>query len=313
MKILVTGASGFAGSHLVEALVAAGHTDIYGTAFGGGDFLKSHIPENHIIQVDLTHTGETEKLVAGIEPDWIFHLAALAFVGKSFEKATEVLNNNITVQLNMLEAVRQHAPNARLLTIGSAEEYGISEDGEVPISESHPLRPVNPYAVSKIAQDLLAYSYAISHKLTIIRARPFNHIGERQTEEFAIPAFTKQIVEIEQGKRKTLNVGNLTSIRDFTDVQDMVKAYILLVEKGEVGEAYNIGSGVGVSMEEMVKKLVAISGTQVQIEQDTTRFRPHDIPTVIADASRVKALGWSTTIPLEDSLKRVLEYWRGKK
>lgn len=312
MKILVTGASGFAGSHLVEALTKAGHTDVYGTAFGGNEFLQTLIPADHIVAIDLTKQPETEKLISELKPDWIFHLAALAFVGKSFEKGVEVLSNNMTVQLNMLEAVRTHVPQAKLLTIGSAEEYGISEQGEIPIKETHPLRPINPYAVSKVAQDLLAYSYAVSYKLNVVRVRPFNHIGERQTDDFAVSAFAKQIVEIERGTRKTLSVGNLKTVRDFHDVKDTVKAYMLLLEKGVSNDVYNVGSGVGVSMETIVQKLITISGAKVVVEQDSTRLRPHDIPEVVADASKIRGLGWNTTIPLDDSLKRVLDYWRAQ-
>jgi GDP-4-dehydro-6-deoxy-D-mannose reductase len=313
MKILVTGASGFAGSHLVEALLAAGHKNVYGTAYGRDDYLRSLLPADRIIAIDLTDADDVQKLLSTVKPKWIFHLAALAFVGKSFERAAEVFNNNFAVQLNMLEAMRQHIPKSRLLTVGSAEEYGMSERGELPIRENHPLRPINPYAVSKVAQDLLAYSFAMSYKLDVIRIRPFNHIGERQTEDFAIPAFAKQIVEIERGQRKALQVGNLKSTRDFTDVKDMVRAYMLLMENGVVGEAYNIGSGVGVSMENVVQKLMSLSETKIRVEEDATRMRPHDIPEIVADASRVRKLGWSPTIPLDQSLKRVLEYWREQK
>ncbi|HZZ99014.1 MAG TPA: GDP-mannose 4,6-dehydratase [Candidatus Saccharimonadia bacterium] len=312
MKILVTGASGFAGSHLVEALLAAGHKEVYGTAYGRDDYLRSLLPTDQVIAIDLTKADDVKQLILNLKPDWIFHLASLAFVGKSFERASELFTNNFAVQLNMLESVRLHAPKARLLTIGSAEEYGMSEAGEIPIHEDHPLRPINPYAVSKVAQDLLAYSYAVSYKLNVIRARPFNHIGERQTEDFAIPAFAKQIVEIERGKSDALHVGNLKSVRDFTDVKDMVRAYILLMEKGEVGEPYNIGSGIGTSMEKVVKQLISLSKSEIHIEQDSTRLRPHDIPEIIAGISRMKKLGWSPAIPLEQSLNRVLEYWREK-
>ena len=310
MKILITGASGFAGSHLLEALQVKGYSELYGTAFGNGAALEKMIPVENVIALNLTEKDAVNAMIQKVQPDWIFHLASFAFVGQSFERGAELLQNNLGVQITMLEAVRQFVPKARLLVIGSAEEYGLSEAGESPIAETHPLRPVNPYAVSKVAQDLLAYSYAVSLKLNILRVRPFNHIGERQTPDFAIPAFAKQIVAIERGQQNALFVGNLTGVRDFTDVKDMMRAYITVMEKGVVGEVYNIGTGVGVKMSDVVDKLVAMSSAQIKIVQDEKRFRPLDIPEIIADAAKIKDLGWNAEIPLDETLKRVLEYWR---
>ncbi len=310
MKILVTGASGFAGSHLLEALKSKGYSELYGTAFGKGAVLEKMIPAQNVITINLTEKDAVNAMIQKIQPDWIFHLASFAFVGQSFERGAELLQNNINVQITMLEAVRQFAPKARLLVIGSAEEYGLSEVGESPIAENHPLRPVNPYAVSKVAQDLLAYSYAVSLKLNIIRVRPFNHIGERQTPDFAIPAFAKQIVAIERGQQEAMFVGNLTGVRDFTDVKDMMNAYVMVMEKGVVGEVYNIGTGVGVKMSDVVDRLVRMSSAQVTIVQDEKRFRPLDIPEIIANPKKIMDLGWKPEIALDETLKRVLEYWR---
>ncbi len=182
-----------------------------------------------------------------MQPTQIYHLASFAYVGKSFDKAEELLNNNILLQLNLLAAVKEFSPQSRLLVIGSAEEYGISlSDEEIPYDEDHKFRPINPYAVSKITQDMLAYVYYVSFGLDIVTVRPFNHIGERQSSDFAIPAFTNQVVAIERGEQEKLMVGNLTAIRDFTDVKDMMKAYIVAMNKGKKGEVYNIGSGTGV-------------------------------------------------------------------
>ena len=311
MKILVTGASGFAGSHLIEALKSAGQSDIYGTAYGNSSYLATLIPEDHIIKVNLTDAEATFTLIEKVQPDQIYHLAAFAFVGESFDRAAELMQNNIALQLNMLEAVRKSAPKARLLVIGSAEEYGLSTKETEKINEEHPFRPVNPYAVSKIAQDLLGYSYQVSYGLQVLRVRPFNHIGERQTPDFAIPAFAKQIVEIERGKSSSLKVGNLDGVRDFTDVKDMVRAYMIIMEKGAVGEVYNIGTGDGVKMKDVVDKLVALSTAKIQIEVDQTRMRPLDIPSIIADPSKIMAFGWKPEISLDETLKRVVEYWRG--
>lgn len=313
MRVLITGASGFAGTHLIEALKQSSQAkdlEIFGTAYNGSGVLAEMLPQDHIIPLNLMDGEAVKSLFTTVKPDQIYHLASFAFVGQSFERGAELLTNNIGLQEHVLEAVLKYVPSARLLIIGSAEEYGLSEQGEIPIKENHPFRPVNPYSVSKVAQDLLAYAYTVSHKLNIVRVRPFNHIGERQTVDFAIPAFAKQIVAIERGQQESLSVGNLTGLRDFTDVRDMVRAYMLLMEKGQVGEVYNVGSGIGVKMSKIVDTLIALSSAHVTVKQDEKRFRPLDIPEIIADVSKIKALGWKTTIPLEETLKRVMEYWR---
>lgn len=310
MKILVTGASGFAGSHLVEALQAKGYTDVYGTVFGRPDFIASLLPEDHLIKLDLTDKSAVRSLLEKIKPDWIFHLASFAFVGESFQRGEELLKNNLGLQFSILEGVREIVPQAKTLIIGSAEEYGLSEDGELPMSESHPFRPINPYSVSKLAQDMLAYAYAVSYNLNIIRVRPFNHIGERQSPDFAVSAFAKQISLIEKGDQTELHVGDLSGIRDFTDVKDMVSAYILLMEKGTTGEVYNVGTGVGIRMTDLLQKLIGMSHVPVKVVKDESRLRPLDIKEIVADNKKIRELGWKQTIPLEDTLKRVLEYWR---
>lgn len=310
--ILITGGTGFAGSHLVEHVIEQGYTNVHVTQFSNKalpDLAAFKSVQVH--SVDLTDATATQELIKTVQPTQIYHLAAFAFVGKSFEKGASVLSNNILLQVNVLEAVHQFAPQARILLIGSAEEYGVSEkDSEVPITEEHPFRPVNPYAVSKVAQDLLGYAYSKSYGLKIVRVRPFNHIGERQTDEFAVAAFAKQIVMIEKGQQRVLKVGNLSGIRDFTDVKDMVAAYKLVMEKGSVGEVYNIGSGVGTSMQTIVDQLVAQAKKPIPVEIDQTRMRPLDIPTIVANNEKIRKLGWQPTISVAQSLERVLAYWR---
>lgn len=311
MKILVTGASGFAGSHLIEALREKSGVEIFGTTFQTkSDTQKSDWDSVHLRALDLTERTGVDRLIQELQPDQIFHLASFAFVGKSFERADELLQNNTRVQLHLLEAVRMHAPHARILSIGSAEEYGWSEPGEVPIQETHPLRPVNPYAVSKVTQEMLTIAYQKSFGMDVVRVRPFNHIGERQSSEFAIPAFVKQIVAIERGEQAALKVGSLAAVRDFTDVKDMVKAYITIMDAGVSGEVYNAGSGVGVSMSHVIELLKGLANREISLEVDQTRVRPFDVPEIIANVDKLHTLGWKPTIPLQESLRRVLDFWR---
>jgi len=310
--VLITGGTGFAGSHLAELLVARGIENIHVTQYSNKELPSLPAFQQVIAHaVDLTNAAATAALIEQIKPTQIYHLAAFAYVGKSFEKGTEVLHNNIQLQVNILNAVKLHAPDARVLIVGSAEEYGMSvTEAELPITEDHPFRPVNPSPVSKITQDMLAYAYFQSYNLNIVRVRPFNHIGERQTDEFAIASFGKQIVAIERGQQPHLKVGNLSGIRDFTDVKDMVAAYALLMEKGIAGEVYNVGSGRGVAMQEVVSILISLAQVPIQIETDESRLRPLDIPVIVANNEKIMQLGWRPTIPLAESLQRVVGYWR---
>lgn len=311
-KIVVTGGSGFAGSHLIEELLSLGYTNIYSTTFSQVDEKTALLPLDRYLQVDLSDTEATLNFFEKLKPTWVFHLASFAYVGKSFEKARELFSNNINLQLNVLDAVRTHCPQARVLTIGSAEEYGMVDRSIEKIDESVPLCPVNPYAVSKVTQDLLANSYFLSYKLNIVRARPFNHIGTRQTGDFAVPAFAKQIVAIEKGEQQSLRVGSLEAFRDFTSVQDMARAYILLMEKGIVGEVYNIGSGVGIQMKTVVEKLISFAKVPITVEVDPSRIRPLDAPGLIADNGKIGSLGWSPSVSIDSELQNVLEEWRKK-
>lgn len=310
MRILVTGGTGFAGTHLIKELLSQGMSDIYSTTMSDVDPTKALLPADHYKKVDLSDAEATASIVRELHPEWLFHLASFAYVGKSFEKARELFANNINLQLNVLEAVRVHSPTTRILTIGSAEEYGVIDPTLPSINENCPLNPVNPYAISKVTQDLLANSYYLSYKLNVIRARPFNHIGTGQTGDFAVPAFVKQIVAIERGQQDKLLVGNLTGVRDFTSASDTVKAYILLMQKGTVGEVYNIGSGIGIPMSDIVKMLTEMAQKPITVAEDPTRLRPLDVPKLIADNTKVRSLGWQPTTDIRPTLEQVLNEWR---
>lgn len=302
-RILVTGASGFVGTHLVRALVEHGE-DVYASTFRNGSNLTEFIPEDHIMSGDLTSSPFTLNLVKEIKPDVVYNLAALSIVHSSVERAGEVLSSNLILQYNLLESIRLHAPTAKFIAICSANEYGYVEPGDIPITEKAPFRPLNPYAVSKISQDMLALQYHLAYEMDVVRLRPFNHTGVGQTTDFVIPYLAKQFAEIKRGQREpVIKVGNLDSVRDFTDVRDMVQAYLLAAEKCESGEAYNIGYGKGIKVREIISLLEELSGVKIKIETKEERVRKSDVPVLISDSSKFRGItGWEPKIKFKDTL-----------
>ncbi len=314
-KNLITGIAGFAGSFLAEYLLRLGDCQIVGTTLSLHESPNvSQIKDTiQLVPVNLLEEEKIETLIADIKPDFIYHLAALASPAKSFSHPTETIVNNIQAELNILEAVKKaELKNTKILVISSADIYGLLQPEDLPVDEDTPMRPNNPYAVSKIAQDYLGLQYFITYKLPIIRVRPFNHIGSRQAGSFAISDFSKRIVDIEKGNTPpVLKVGNLEAKRDFTDVRDMVKAYVLAIEKGEPGEVYNIGSGIAHKMSDIVAMMQKMSSVPFTLEQDPAFMRPSDNPELCCDNTKFVALtGWKPEIPLEQTLKDTLDYWR---
>jgi len=311
-QILITGGTGFAGSHLAELLLTTepDATIHLTTLQKASDTLPDSIAQAKIHELDLTNFEQTQGLFSVVQPNEIYHLAAMAEVGGSFAQAAKITTVNMQLQLSVLSALQTITPSSRLLAVGSALEYGAVEPSELPITETQPFRPLNPYAVSKVAQDLLGYAYAQSYGLQILRVRPFNHTGERQTTAFAIPAFAEQIVKLERESQAVLRVGNLAAIRDILDVKDVVRAYTTVMQQGVVGEVYNIGSGVGVSMQVILDGLLQLARVPITIEVDQARLRPADIPELRADISKISALGWQPEITRIETLTRILEFWR---
>ena len=265
------------------------------------------------------HTGDTlmnlpalKELFAATGPAYIFHLAAQAFVPASWEDPWNTLANNIRGQLNVLLAAIAMGTQPRVLVVGSAEEYGLVAPEELPIRETNPLRPSSPYAVSKVAQDMLGYQYFASHKLPVVRVRPFNHIGPGQSPAFVTADFAKQVAEAEAGLREpVLRVGNLTSRRDFSDVRDIVRGYHLALTQGQPGEVYNLGAERSYSAREILDQLMALSQVPLRFEVEPSRLRPVDIPEILGDCGKFRLrTGWQAKIPLEQSLKDILDYWR---
>ncbi|HYQ89107.1 MAG TPA: GDP-mannose 4,6-dehydratase, partial [Candidatus Binatia bacterium] len=267
-----------------------------------------------MVECDLRDASSVRDVLGEERPDWIFHLAAQSFVPTSWTAPTESLSTNVIGQVNIFEAVRHVGIKPRIQLACSSEEYGMVYENELPIRETNPLRPLSPYAVSKVGQDMLGYQYFMSFKLPVIRTRGFNHEGPRRGPVFVCSDFAKQIADIEKGRRPpVIRVGNLEARRDFTDVRDVVRAYWLALEKGEPGEVYNICSGKDWTIRAMLDHLLGLTKAKVKVEQDASRMRPSDVPVLLGDAGRFKkATGWEPVIPFETTLKDLLEYWRAR-
>jgi GDP-D-mannose dehydratase len=312
MRALITGINGFVGGHLAEHLLSSGLWEVAGVARQPAIALKTLTGRVTYVAADLSDREQTLGALARIRPDVIFHLAGQSNVPHAFADPHTTVQTNIGAQLNLFLGVLQLRIDPLIIVASSNEIYGLVRPEDLPVNEQTPLRPVNPYAVSKAAQDLFAYQYHISHRLRTIRLRPFNHIGPRQTEAFVVPAFAAQIARIETGLQPpVLRVGNLAAERDFSDVRDIVRAYELAALHGEVGAAYNVGSGQAVGVQRILDILLTFSTHDIQIEPDPSRMRPSDVPRVVCDASRFHAdTGWTPRIPLEQTLFDTLEYWR---
>lgn len=313
-KILITGASGFAGGHLAKYLLSLGTYDIYGTYRSESSLAASPV-KNLIkfIRADLQKKEEIMKLLSDVKPDGIFHLAAQAAIGLSIQDPLGTMHDNIDGELLLFEALRElQMANVRTVAVLSADVYGYVLPGELPIKETTPFRPGNPYAVSKITCDYLAYQYWRSYKMPIIRARPFTHIGSGQKTGFVASDFARQIARIEKGQQDAvIKVGNLDAKRDFTDVRDIVRAYENLLDKGKPGGVYNIGSGISHKVSEILEYFLSHAKLPIAKEVDPDKIRPSDIPDFRADYSRLNSLtGWEPKIPFETSLQDVLDYWR---
>lgn len=317
MYVLITGITGFAGSHLADYLLA-NHPDVrvHGTVRWRSrmDNIAHLEGKIRLYEADLKDIVSLKKALAEARPDRIFHLAAQSFVPTSWKLPAETFMINSVGEINLFEAVLDLGLEPRIQVAGSSEEYGHVNPDEVPMKETNPLRPLSPYAVSKVAQDLLAYQYWKSYGLQTVRTRGFNHTGPRRGDVFVTSNFARQIAEIERGRREpVVFVGNLEAKRDFTDVRDIVRAYWLALEKGEPGDVYNIGSGRAVTMREMLDTLLGLSRTKVEVRVDPERLRPSDVPILLADPSKFRArTGWTPEIPLEKTFADLLDYWRSR-
>jgi GDP-4-dehydro-6-deoxy-D-mannose reductase len=314
MRLLITGITGFVGSHMAEYALAHG-AEVFGSSRWRSkteniDHLRSKIK---LVESDLRDLSSVRALIEATNPTHVIHLAAQSFVAASWQAPAETLTTNIISQVNLLEGMRGLKMSPRFLVVGSSEEYGLVEERELPIKETNPLRPLSPYAVSKVTQDMMGYQYFKSYGLPIVRSRAFNHEGPRRGDVFVTSNFARQIAEIEAGVRDPIiYVGDLTPRRDYSDVRDVVRGYWMLLEQGELGEVYNLCSGRSWAIQQVLDFLLDQSRVKgIGVQTDPARLRPSDVMVLEGDPSKMeKATGWKVEIPFERTLKDLLGYWR---
>lgn len=311
MQALIIGGAGFVGSYLAAHCMNNWHWKVAITKM---DSESLELPGTDVYNLNLLDPTQIREILNTVHPDYIFHLAAQSSVALSWKKPGLTIDVNIKGSVNLLDAIRELDYKPRTLLIGSGEEYGHIRPGETPINEDNTPRPGNIYAATKTCQNMIAKIYADAYQMDNIMVRAFNHIGPNQAPMFVVADFCKQAAEIEKGLREpVIRVGNLSAMRDFTDVRDVVRAYALLVQKGQAGETYNIGSGHAIATREILDQICAMTDHDIHVEVDPERLRPVDIPIIEADTRKLHAAtGWQPEIPLSQTLKETLDYWRAK-
>jgi GDP-4-dehydro-6-deoxy-D-mannose reductase len=311
MRTLVTGVTGFAGGHLAEALLAKGDAVIgVGRSESWPASLEHLAGRVPIRACDLRDAAQFEALLRELRPDRICHLAGYARTGRSFDEPDVAWDGNLTTTRRLYEAVARWGGRPRILFIGSGLIYG--GGGVAAPDESAPLQPGSPYAASKAAADLVSYQVYCAPGLDVVRARPFNHVGPRQSPEFAVAHFARQVVAIERGQQPpVLETGDLRPSRDLTDVRDTVAAYVLLLDKGRAGEAYNVASGQDYAMQTVLDRLLARAGVTAEIRRRTELVRPTELSALRGDATKLRhETGWEPRFTLDQTLADTLDYWR---
>lgn len=312
-RVLITGISGFVGSHLAEKLISEG-SDVFGLVrrhavpfYPNIEHLRNKI---EIVEGDLLDTPSIIDALKKSEAEVVFHLAAQSFVPLSFSAPFATYEANIMGTANLLEAIRKAGDVEKMHFAGSSEEYGLVHEKEVPIKETNPLRPLSPYAASKVAGDFMCYTHFKCYSLPIVRTRAFNHTGPRRGLNFVTSVITRQVARAIKFGEKTMHLGNPEPIRDFSDVRDIIRGYMLAVEKGECGEVYNLGSGKGRTIREVAEMAMKAGNVKMKIVTDKSRYRPAEVMCLICDASKArKKLGWKPEIPFEKTLKDMIDYY----
>lgn len=320
-RALITGLGGFVASHLAEYLIYGYDWEVWGTMRWSDplDNLEKLAPRInagdrvHVVHADLTDAGCMRRVVGAVQPHYVFHLAAQSYPQTSFTAPTETMRTNVEGTLNLLEAVRHEAPEARVHVCSSSEVYGRVPAARVPISEDCPLHPASPYAISKVGTDLLGQHYAEAYGLHTVVTRMFTHTGPRRGDVFAESSFAKQIAMIEAGLlNPPIKVGNLGSLRTVADVRDAVRAYVMALIGGlPKGEAYNIGGDHTCTVGDVLNALLKAAGQDWDIQVDPARLRPIDADLQVPDCSKFKAAtGWEPMFPFERTIEDLLAYWR---
>lgn len=307
-KGLVIGAAGFVGRYLITEM-NNNEMEVYATKLLNEQL---EAPFVKVYNLNILDKEAIVSLLFEIRPDYIFHLAAQSSVGLAWKNPLLTVDVNIKGSINVLDAVRELYYKPRVLLIGSGEEYGYIHSDEIPIVENNSLRPSNIYAATKVCQNMVANIYAMAYDMELMMVRAFNHIGPGQAPSFVVSDFCKQVAEIENKMREPkIMVGNLLSKRDFTDVRDVVKAYVKLIKSGKAGETYNVGSGHAISIQEILNIILSMTNENILIEINKNKIRPLDVPIIEADVTKVKQLtGWNTEIPITQTIYETLEYWR---
>lgn len=309
MKVLITGAGGFVGTHMIQTLKDMPGNQVFAWARDKAEAKGIALPAGAVEVVDITDQGMVRESIKGIRPDVIYHLAAQSSVGLSWELPSLTYEVNIMGTVHILESVLKFAPKAVILLIGSAEQYGKVSKEEMPIKESQILKGENPYSVSKMTQEAIAQLYVQHQNMNIVMVRAFNHIGPEQSKQFVISDWCHQVAAIERNEQEPLlYVGNIKVRRDFTDVRDIVKAYIALSEKGKAGEVYNVGSGKSYSLQEILDIIVTCSlRSDIRYETDAAKMRPSDLPELVADVTKLKnTVTWEPEISLQQTIQDIL-------
>ena len=311
---LITGINGFVGSHLAEYLLKEG-LEVYGMVQhrSGKDNIEHIESKLKLIEADMRYARHLERVIKESKPDYIFHLASASSVFKSWRAPVEVMKINIIGTVHLFEAIRKAEIDPKIQIAGSSEEYGMVYPEELPVKETNALRPLSPYAVSKVAQDRLSYQYYRSYGLKVVITRAFNTTGPRRPAIYVTSSFAKQIAEIEKGKKPIICVGNLDARRDFSDVRDIVRAYWLAVQRCEPGEVYNICSEKARTIQEVMDLLLSLTSRSIKIQQNPSRMRPADIEVMQGDCTKFKKrTGWEQEIAFEKTMTDLLDYWRAR-
>ena len=311
LKVFITGATGFVGHYLIRSLTL-NNAQIYGTAYPEFPKKSEYGESCTLYDVDIRSEEDVKSVIKNVQPDWIFHLAALSNVGHSWTKRTETMESNLMGSFYVFEAVRQYVPKARILFVSSSDVYGILEPKEEAMHEELELKILSPYAFTKVCGEHLSRFYTEIEDLDMVIARPFPHTGPGQSADFVCSDWALQIAKIENGLLDpVINVGNIEIRRDFLDVRDVVCAYISLLENGTKGETYNVCSGRARALKDILDRLLSFSTKPIEINVDPKRTRKADIPLLLGTNAKIrKELKWSPEIPMDQTLKELLDYWR---